>query len=47
MAWLEPTVSLPLLATAAIEQELYKGRSRLRLEWRGQLLERLEPIEVG
>jgi len=47
MAWLEPTVSLPLLTTAAIEEELYKGRSRLRLEWRGQILERLERVEVG
>jgi len=42
MAWLEPTVSLPLLATAAIQEELAKGRPRLRLTWNGQVLERLE-----
>jgi len=47
MAWVEPTVSLPLLATAAIEEELYKGRSRLRLEWDGQLLRGFERVEVG
>lgn len=47
MAWVEPTVSLPLLATAAIEEELYKGRSRLRMAWDGQVLSSLERVEVG
>src|SRR5258705_79272 len=42
MAWVEPTVSLPLLTTAAIEEELYKGRSRLRMDWDGQVLTNLE-----
>ena len=46
-AWVEPTVSLPLLATAAIAEELYKGRSRLRMDWNGQILERLERVEVA
>ncbi|HTO71409.1 MAG TPA: deoxyhypusine synthase family protein [Myxococcota bacterium] len=46
-AWVEPTVSLPLLATAAIEEELYKGRPRLSLGWNGQLLERFERVEAG
>ncbi|HTO52809.1 MAG TPA: deoxyhypusine synthase family protein [Myxococcota bacterium] len=46
-AWVEPTVSLPLLATAAIQEELYKGRSRLRMQWDGQVLAGLERIEVG
>jgi hypothetical protein len=47
MAWLEPTVSLPLLATAAIQEELAKGRSRLRMSWNGQILERLETVPGG
>jgi deoxyhypusine synthase len=42
MAWLEPTVSLPLLATAAIQEQLAKGRTRLHYEWNGQILERIE-----
>jgi deoxyhypusine synthase len=42
MAWLEPTVSLPLLATAAIQEHLAKGRTRLHYEWNGQILERIE-----
>ncbi len=46
-AWVEPTVSLPLLATAAIEEELYKGRSRLRWDWDGQVLRNVERVEVG
>ena len=46
-AWVEPTVSLPLLATAAIAEELTKGRARLRMEWNGQILERLERVEAG
>jgi deoxyhypusine synthase len=46
-AWVEPTVSLPLLVTAAIAEELYKGRSRLRMDWNGQILERLERVETG
>ena len=46
-AWLEPTVSLPLLATAAIQEELAKGRSRLRMVWNGQILERLERVAAG
>ena len=47
MAWVEPTVSLPLLATAAIAEELYKGRPRLRMDWNGQVLERLERVQAG
>ena len=46
-AWVEPTVSLPLLATAAIQEELYKGRPRLRLGWNGQKLEAFERVEAG
>jgi deoxyhypusine synthase len=46
-AWVEPTVSLPLLATAAIQEELYKGRPRLALDWNGQILEGLRRVEVG
>ena len=47
MAWLEPTVSLSLLATAAIQEELAKGRARLRMGWNGQILERLEAVPGG
>ncbi|HTO07580.1 MAG TPA: deoxyhypusine synthase family protein [Myxococcota bacterium] len=46
-AWVEPTVSLPLLATAAIQEELHKGRTRLRLEWDGQVLAGMTQVEVG
>ncbi len=41
MAWVEPTVALPLLVTAAVQDELHKGRSRLSLSWNGKILEKL------
>ena len=47
MAWVEPTVALPLLVTAAIEEELARGRSRLALSWNGQILEKLSRVEPG
>ncbi len=41
MAWVEPTVALPLLATAAIQSGLARGRPRLRFSWNGEILESL------
>jgi deoxyhypusine synthase len=41
MAWVEPTVALPLLVTAALQDGLGKRRARLALSWNGELLERM------
>jgi len=41
MAWVEPTVALPLLVTAAIQSGLQRGRPRARFAWNGQILEKL------
>ena len=41
MAWVEPTVALPMLVTSALQQGLQRGRGRLQLTWRGQILEKL------
>jgi deoxyhypusine synthase len=38
MAWVEPTVALPLLATAAIQEGLGASRARVDWEWDGQIL---------
>jgi deoxyhypusine synthase len=45
MAWVEPTVALPLLVTAAIEEKLARERPRLALSWNGQILEKLSLVE--
>ena len=45
MAWVEPTVALPLLVTAAIQDGLEQGRSRLSLSWNGEILEKLRQAE--
>lgn len=42
MAWVEPTVSLPLVVTAAIQEKLHEGRPRLKFTWDGQLLKGIE-----
>ena len=47
MAWVEPTVALPLLATAAIQDGLHKGRSRYSFSWNGTILEKLSRSEPG
>jgi deoxyhypusine synthase len=47
MAWVEPTVALPLLVTSAIQDGLAKGRPRLSLSWNGQILEKLSIAEPG
>jgi deoxyhypusine synthase len=41
MAWVEPTVALPLLVTAALQDGLQRGRSRVGFTWNGQILEHL------
>jgi deoxyhypusine synthase len=38
MAFVEPTVALPLVAGYALEKQLYKNRKRLKLNWQGDLL---------
>ena len=45
MAWVEPTVALPLLVTAALQDGLGRRRSRLSLSWNGELLEKLACVE--
>ncbi len=47
MAWVEPTVALPLIVTAAIEEGLALGRPRLSLSWKGEILEKLTRAEKG
>jgi deoxyhypusine synthase len=41
MAWVEPTVALPLLVTAALQDGLGRGRERLALSWNGEVLEKI------
>ena len=45
MAWVEPTVGLPLLASAAIQEGLARDRSRLEFSWNGEFLEKLGCVE--
>ncbi len=45
MAWVEPTVSLPLLVTAALQDRLAEGRTRLAFSWNGRILEKLSIAE--
>jgi deoxyhypusine synthase len=47
MAWVEPTVALPLLVTAALQDELQRGRPRLSFSWNGQRLEKMSRSERG
>ena len=42
MAWVEPTVALPLVVTAAVQEKLHEGRSRLKFTWEGQMLKGIE-----
>ncbi|MCH6561301.1 MAG: deoxyhypusine synthase family protein [Deltaproteobacteria bacterium] len=46
MAWVEPTVALPLLATAAIQSGLARGRPRLHFSWNGEILESLSHVRA-
>jgi deoxyhypusine synthase len=43
MAWVEPSVSLPLLAGYALGRKLSEARPRLRLVWKGEQLKSLKP----
>ena len=45
MAGVEPTVALPLLVTAALQDELAAGRTRLSFAWNGKILEKLATSE--
>jgi deoxyhypusine synthase len=45
MAWVEPTVALPLLVTAALQDGLAIGRPRLSFSWNGEILEKLSTAE--
>jgi len=38
MAFVEPTVSLPLLVAFALQKKLYKNRTRLKFKWNGDKL---------
>ena len=42
MAFVEPTVSLPLIVGYVLEKKLWKGRPRLKLKWDGDILKELE-----
>lgn len=45
MAFVEPSVSLPLLVGYALQKKLYKNRPRLRFVWKGDVLEKLEIVQ--
>ncbi len=45
MAWVEPTVALPILVTAALQAGLQQGRPRYDLAWNGRILEKLALAE--
>ena len=47
MAFVEPSVSLPLLTAYALQKKAYQNRSRLRFVWRGDVLEKLCPLPDG
>ena len=50
MAWVEPSVSLPLLAGYVFGRNLAESRPRLELEWKGEILESLKvpaPVPAG
>lgn len=42
MAFVEPSVSLPLLTAYALEKKLYKNRSRIRFTWKEDVLEKID-----
>jgi deoxyhypusine synthase len=42
MAFVEPSVSLPLLTAYALEKKLSKNRSRIRFSWKEDRLEKIE-----
>ena len=46
MAWVEPTVALPMLVTAALQENLHRDRSRYAFSWNGEILEKLSISEA-
>jgi deoxyhypusine synthase len=46
MAFVEPTVSLPLVVGFVLQKELWKGRQRLSFKWKEDVLESLQPFSV-
>lgn len=47
MAFVEPSVSLPLLTAYALQKKLYRNRPRLKFAWKGDVLEKLEVVGAG
>ena len=47
MAFVEPSVSLPLLTAYALQKKLYQGRPPLRLTWKDDFLEKIETVGAG
>jgi len=44
MAFVEPSVSLPLLTAYALQKKLYKNRPRLKFHWKSDVLEKIETV---
>jgi hypothetical protein len=44
MAWVEPSVSLPLLAGYVLGRKLASGRPRLKAVWKGERLDSLGTV---
>ena len=42
MAFVEPSVSLPLVFGAAFQKKAYKGRSKLSIKWSGDELKEMK-----
>ncbi len=47
MAWVEPSVSLPLLAGYVLGRKLAEGRPRLKLTWEGEQLKSMRAVPVS
>jgi len=44
MAWVEPSVALPLLAGYVLGRKLTEGRPRLKYTWKGERLKEMRPV---
>jgi hypothetical protein len=47
MAWVEPSVALPLLAGYALGRKLAAGRPRLKAVWKGEHLQSLGTLPLA
>lgn len=47
MAWVEPSVALPLIAGHALQRGVAKDRARLELKWEGEILRSLKPAAAS